>query len=44
MADGKSLVLGIDGGGTKSLAGVVDEAWQVRGRGKIKSPFRGGPA
>ncbi len=44
MADGKKLVLGIDVGGTKILAGVVDESWQVRGRGKVKSPFRGGPA
>lgn len=44
MADGKNLVLGIDVGGTKILAGVVDEKWQVRGRGKMKSPFRGGPA
>lgn len=44
MSDGKNLVLGIDVGGTKILAGVVDETWQVRGRGKMKSPFRGGPA
>ncbi|MBK9964439.1 MAG: ROK family protein [Holophagales bacterium] len=44
MADGKNLVLGIDVGGTKILAGVVDEMWQIRGRGKMKSPFRGGPA
>lgn len=44
MADGKSLVLGFDVGGTKILAGVIDEKWQVRGRGKVKSPFRGGPA
>ena len=44
MADGKNLVLGIDVGGTKVLAGVVDENWQIRGRGKVKSPFRGGPA
>ncbi len=44
MADGKDLVLGIDVGGTKILAGVVDEKWQIRGRGKVKSPFRGGPA
>ena len=44
MADGKNLVLGIDVGGTKILAGAVDETWQVRGRGKMKSPFRGGPA
>ena len=44
MADAKSLVLGIDVGGTKVLAGVVDEKWRVLGRGKVKSPFRGGPA
>lgn len=44
MADGKNLVLGIDVGGTKVLAGVVDESWQVRGRGKVRSPFRDGPA
>ena len=44
MADGKNLALGIDVGGTKVLAGVVDENWQIRGRGKVKSPFRGGPA
>lgn len=43
MADGKNLVLGIDVGGTKILAGVVDENWQIRGRGKVKSPFRSGP-
>lgn len=44
MADAKNLVLGIDVGGTKVLAGVVDERWKVLGRGKVKSPFRGGPA
>lgn len=44
MADGKNLALGIDVGGTKVLAGVVDENWQIRGRGKVKSPFRSGPA
>ena len=44
MAEAKKLVLGIDVGGTKVLAGVVDEAWRVVGRGKVKSPFRGGPA
>ncbi len=44
MAEGKKLVLGIDVGGTKVLAGVVDEGWRVLGRGKVKSPFRGGPA
>ena len=36
MADGKNLALGIDVGGTKVLAGVVDENWQIRGRGKVK--------
>jgi len=44
MADGRDLVLGIDVGGTKVLAGVVDAAGRIRGRGKVKSPFRGGPA
>lgn len=44
MADGKGLVLGIDVGGTKVLAGVVDPGWRVLGRGKVKSPFREGPA
>ncbi len=44
MADAQKLVLGIDVGGTKVLAGVVDERWKVVGRGKVKSPFRGGPA
>jgi glucokinase len=44
MADAKNLVLGIDVGGTKVLAGVVDARWKVLGRGKVKSPFRGGPA
>lgn len=44
MADGRSLVLGIDVGGTKVLAGVVDHGWRILGRGKVKSPFRGGPA
>ena len=43
MADAKGLVLGIDVGGTKVLAGVVDRSWGVLGRGKVKSPFRGGP-
>lgn len=44
MAEGQSLVLGIDVGGTKVLAGVVDETSRILGRGKVKSPFRGGPA
>jgi len=43
MAEAKNLALGIDVGGTKVLAGVVDESWAVLGRGKVKSPFRGGP-
>jgi glucokinase len=44
MADGKDLVLGIDVGGTKILAGAVDGGGRILGRGKVKSPFRGGPA
>ena len=44
MPDAKNLVLGIDVGGTKVLAGVVDARWTILGRGKVKSPFRGGPA
>ncbi|HRY45546.1 MAG TPA: ROK family protein [Thermoanaerobaculia bacterium] len=43
MADSRQLVLGIDVGGTKVLAGAVDEGGRVLGRGKVKSPFRGGP-
>ena len=44
MADARNLALGIDVGGTKILAGVVDEKWRILGRGKVRSPFRGGPA
>lgn len=44
MAKGRNLALGIDVGGTKILAGVVDETWRICGRGKVKSPFRSGPA
>src|SRR5512143_3591339 len=36
------LALGIDLGGTKILAGVVDERWTVLGRGKVKTPKTGG--
>ena len=43
MADATGLAIGIDVGGTKILAGVVDERWKILGRGKVKSPFRGGP-
>ncbi len=43
MSDSRQLVLGIDVGGTKILAGAVDEGGRVLGRGKVKSPFRGGP-
>ena len=35
------LALGIDLGGTKILAGVVDGKNRVLGRGKLKTPFRG---
>jgi glucokinase len=37
-----SLALGIDLGGTKILAGVVDEAGKIVGRGKLKTPFADG--
>jgi glucokinase len=43
MAEGRSLVLGIDVGGTKILAGAVDGQGRILGRGKVRSPFRGGP-
>jgi glucokinase len=33
------VALGIDLGGTKVLAGVVDETGRVVGRGKLKTPF-----
>jgi len=35
------LALGIDLGGTKILAGVVDGRNRILGRGKLKTPFRG---
>jgi glucokinase len=35
------LALGIDLGGTKILAGVVDGKNRILGRGKLKTPFRG---
>ncbi|MGZ6987684.1 MAG: hypothetical protein ACXVH0_01840, partial [Thermoanaerobaculia bacterium] len=34
-----ALTLGIDLGGTKILAGAVDGAGKVVGRGKLKTPF-----
>ena len=37
-----NLALGIDLGGTKILAGVVDEAGKIVGRGKLKTPFADG--
>jgi glucokinase len=40
----KGLALGVDLGGTKILAGVVDAAHRVLGRGKVKTPFAGGEA
>lgn len=36
---GEKVSLGIDLGGTKVLAGVVDGAGKVVGRGKLKTPF-----
>jgi glucokinase len=44
MADARQRTLGIDVGGTKILAGVVDGEGRILGRGKVRSPFRGGPA
>ena len=35
------LTVGIDLGGTKILAGVVDGRNRILGRGKLKTPFRG---
>lgn len=35
------LALGIDLGGTKILAGVVDGSGKILGRGKLKTPFTG---
>ena len=37
-----TLTIGIDVGGTKILAGVVDRENRVLGRGKLKSPFEDG--
>jgi glucokinase len=41
--NGKGLALGIDLGGTKILAGIVDPANRILGRGKLKTPFADGP-
>lgn len=38
-----TVVVGIDLGGTKVLAGVVDGAGRIVGRGKLKTPFLEGP-
>ncbi len=43
-SNGKGLAIGIDLGGTKVLAGVVDPANRILGRGKLKTPFDDGPA
>lgn len=37
---GSGLTLGIDLGGTKILAGIVDASGQILGRGKLKTPFQ----
>ncbi|MEO6324589.1 MAG: ROK family protein [Thermoanaerobaculia bacterium] len=39
-AKGSGLTLGIDLGGTKILAGVVDGTGRILGRGKLKTPFQ----
>jgi glucokinase len=39
-AKASELTLGIDLGGTKILAGVVDVTGQILGRGKLKTPFQ----
>jgi glucokinase len=39
-----TLTLGIDLGGTKILAGVVDSAGKIVGRGRLKTPFADGTA
>jgi glucokinase len=39
----RGLALGIDLGGTKILAGVVDASNRILGRGKLKTPFADGP-
>ncbi len=41
-ANGRNLALGIDLGGTKVLAGVVDASNRILGRGKLKTPFADG--
>jgi glucokinase len=38
---GDGFALGIDLGGSKILAGVVDGSGKIRGRGKLKTPFEG---
>lgn len=38
------IALGIDLGGTKILAGAVDGAGRIVGRGKLKTPFESGAA
>lgn len=40
----KGVAMGIDLGGTKILAGVVDAQNKVLGRGKLKTPFQGDSA
>jgi glucokinase len=40
----RHLALGIDVGGTKILAGVVDGRNRILGRGKLRTPFRGNAA
>ncbi len=42
--NGKGLAVGIDLGGTKVLAGVVDPANRILGRGEVQTPFDDGPA
>ncbi len=42
--NGKGLAIGIDLGGTKILAGVVDPSNRILGRGKLKTPFADGAA
>jgi glucokinase len=42
-AAGRNLAVGIDLGGTKILAGVVDPSNRILGRGKLKTPFAEGP-
>lgn len=41
-SNGKGLALGIDLGGTKILAGIVDPSNRILGRGKLKTPFAEG--